>query len=227
MTLSELRSAVRFSVFGDSNEDTYSDTDIDRNINLWYKTALTWILQSNGDWQVNSYAATTNIVSGQRKYQIPTDIMKINQVYIKYSEASEYYRAYQVDPQNIRNGYDPDSFPYTPFPPEFDLRDGYIYIYTPEETIGESTSGLKIHYQTKITELSGTSDEPNLAEPFERILINGAAYEYSVAQGLAKSEQLKRDINELKVDLLKHYSNRSEVKKHRLVPEDVNYDDNY
>lgn len=226
MTLENLRSSVRFAVFGDSSDTTYTDTDLDRNINLWYKTGISWAIQANGDWQVLGEKATTDIVAGQRKYPLPTDILKLNEVYIKYGTESEYHKAKQRDPHNLKQ-FDPDTYPYQPYPPEFDLQNNNIIIYTPETSIAAVTGGLKVHYQAELTALSNTSDEPDLIEPFEKIIINGAAYEYCVAHRMNKSEQFKRDINELRRDLEEFYAKRSEVKSTRLVPKTEAYEDNY
>ncbi len=231
MTLETLRSAVRFIVFGDSSNTQYENTDLDRNINLWYKTALSWILPINGDWQVNGSVATTDIEAGVRKYQIPTDILKLNEVYIKYGTSSEYVKATQRDPKNISVEPDQDTYGYYPETPEFDLKGDYIYIYTPETTIAAVTAGLKIHYQTEITELSSTSDEPNLAEPFEKLLIKGPAYDYPFIDS-GKKRDLKREIygdptikndDGVKGDLQKHYATRSTVRRNKISPKVENY----
>jgi hypothetical protein len=223
MTLTNLRSSVRFTIFGDSTNTSYGNTDLDRNLNLWYKTVLSWILPINGDWQVNGEVATTNLVAGQREYILPADILKLNEVYVM--SGGVYLKAKQIDPKVLTGEPDQSSFGYNPSTPAFDLRDNSIFIYTDEDSIGEATAGLKIHYQTTFTDLVNTTDEPNLSEPFERILISGSAYEYCVANEMrSKSEQMKRDIQELKRDLEQFYATRSTVKKTRIIPKN---EDNY
>lgn len=219
MNLENLRSSVRFAVFGDSTDTSYGDTDLDRNINLWYKTGIAWALQINGDWQVNGEIATASIVADQREYALPSDTLKLNEVYIKTS--TEYVKAIQRDAKNI--SVEPDGG-YYPDTPEFDLMDESLFIYLPENTIKAVTNGIKIHYQTEITELSADADAPNLIEPFERLLITGAAYEYCVANGISKAEQFKRDTAELKNDLELSYSTRSTVRRIKINPQvDNNY----
>ena len=221
MELSELRSSVRYMVFGDSTETTYADADLDRNLNLWYKTAIGWVMNINGDWQVKGDVATTNLIAGQNKYFLPSDILKLNQVYVKIESGGEYLKAKQVDPQEI-NTYDPDGDTYLPHPPRFDLFNNYLKVYTSNKTIPAITAGLKVHYQTEITELENTTDSPDLSQPFQKLLILGASYEYCIANEMRKAEQFKRDINELRVDLERFYSRRSEARRIRIIPEEGN-----
>lgn len=221
MTLEDLRKSVRYSVFGDSTESSYADADLDRNLNLWYKTAVGWALSVNGDWQVNGEIATKSLVEGQTEYLLPTDILRLNQVYIKVESGGEYFKAKQIDTQEVKTYSLSDS--YYPHPPEFDLLENSMRVYTSNETIPAISNGLKIYYQTKVTELTETTDEASLTEPFEKILIAGASYEYCIANEMGKSEQFKRDINEARRDLENYYANRSEVKPVRIIPNEENY----
>jgi hypothetical protein len=218
-TLTNLMSDARFLVFGDSSNSQYGDTDLKRNINRWYNTGLSWILQANGDWQVEGEKATTDLVSGQSDYALPSDIIKLNEVYVKYD--SDYIKAVQRDP--INNDQDPDSN-YNASTPEFDLMDNSIYLYLPS-TIPDMTAGLKIHYQTDITELANSNDVPNIAEPFKRLLSVGSAYDYCVANEMWNKTKKLEDLiyQSIKQDLLEYYANRSTARPIRLIPKESNY----
>jgi len=222
MTLENLRSAVRFTVFKDSTNTNYGNTDLDRNLNLWYKTGITLAIQANGDWQVNGEIATTDIKAGdEREYLLPLDILRLNAVYIKYGDQTEYVKAKQRDIQNI--SVDPNSYPYQPSIPEFDLLEKSIIIYPPEETITAVDDGLKIYYQDKITELSSTADEPTLTEPFEKLLIAGAAHEYCLAaEKWDKARELARLIEMYKDEMKTYYANRSNTSPIMLEVEEEN-----
>lgn len=226
--LPNLRSDTRFLVFGDSTNTEYDDTDLDRNINRWYETVISWILSANGDWQVNGEISITNLKVGQREYIVPTDILKLNKLYIKSTSSGEYIEAKQRDISSIHV----DNEKYHPATPEFDLFDNSIFIYIPEDTITDVTGGLKFIYQTDITELTGTNS-PNIAEPFKRLLSFGPALDYCEANelwGKAKKfsnriygdPTVKKDEG-LKGDLLKYYSNRSTAKKIKLAPKRKNF----
>lgn len=224
MTLSQMRSDVRFRVFGNSSDTTYSNTDINRNINNWYKTVLYWILSANGDWQVNGEYAVTDIVADQREYILPTDILKINELYIKSVSTGDYIKATQRDLRNV-SIYPED---YRPNLPEFDLMDNSLFIYIPEENITEVDEGIKIYYQTKLTELSGDNDNPNLPEIFRKILCIGAALDYCEADEIrGKAKDLKNKIfgdptvktdKGLKDELMEFYASRSLTKPLTITP---------
>lgn len=220
MTLANLRSDARFLIFGDSTSTTYGDTDLDRNLNNWYRRCIAWILTVNGGWQVNGEIATASLAANQREYILPTDILKINSVYIKYDTDGDYIKAIQRDPRNIYE-YPED---YNPIYPEFDLLDNSLFVYLPNTSIVAITDGLKIHYQTDITALSNTTDTPNLAEPFENLLSLGAAYDYALAKEMyGKVNALKVDIADKKAELLEFYAQRSTAKRPSLEMADENY----
>jgi hypothetical protein len=222
--LSDIQSDVKFLVFGNSSETSYGSTDLNRNINRWYQTGIAWVLEANGDWQVQGTKATANIVAEQRDYSLPTNILKINEVYIKYEVGGDYYKARQKDPHAIELEPDQADVGYYPETPEYDIQGNSIYIYIPNSDIVAVTAGLRIFYQKNITDLSGSSDAPNLAEPFIRLLTCGAAYDYCLANELNnKAEKLKRDIAEIKQDLLEFYSTRSTAREIRLIPNEENY----
>lgn len=217
-TLTNLRSDARFLVFGNSTNTDYGDTDLDRNINRWYNTVLGWVLSSNGEWQVNGDIATTDIVVNQREYVLPTDCLKVNKIFIKPTSTSEYLEAYQRDLSAIHE----DNDTYKPFPPEFDLLDNSIFIYI-DSDITAVTDGIKLVYQTDLTELTAT-DAPNLAEPFKRLLSLGAALDYCIANEMGgKAKNLKVMIDETKKELLDFYATRSTAKPVVITPINHNY----
>ena len=218
-TLADLRSDTRFLVFGDSTNTTYGNTDLDRNINRWYNTGLVWVLSSNGEWQVNGEVATSDLVADQREYILPTDILKLNKIFIKPTTSSDYLEAKQRDKSAIHL----DDSLYLPYPPEFDLLDNSIFVYL-DTDITAVTDGIKITYQTELTELVETTDAPNLAEPFKRLLSLGAALDYCLAFEVnTKIRNLKALIDEVKQELINFYANRSTVKPIRLEPSQENY----
>ena len=216
--LVNLRSDARYLVFGNSTLTDYSDTDIDRNINRWYNTVLGWVLSANGEWQINGEIATADTVAGQREYILPSDCLKVNKIFIKTSATSDYLEGKQRDLSAVHE----DTDNYKPFPPEFDLLDNSIFIYT-DSDITAVTDGIKIVYQTDLTELSSTL-APNLAEPFKRLISLGAALDYCVANEVSsKAKNLKVMIDETKKELLEFYATRSTAKPVMIEPININY----
>jgi hypothetical protein len=219
-SLTNLRSDTRYLIFNDSTNTQYADTDLDRNLNRWYNDAIGSLLKVNGEWQVNGEIATTNIITGQREYTIPADTMKVNEVYIKSISSGEYVKATQRDPINV--DIEPES--YNPDPPEFDLFDNSIFIYIPQTSITEVTAGIKIHYQSDVTELSTGTDKPNLAEPFKRYLSYGAAFDYAVANEMwNKVKAFEAQLKVYEAKMLEFYLSRSTVKRIRMTFKQENY----
>lgn len=218
-SLTNLRSDIRYLIFNDSTNTLYADTDIDRNINRWYNNAIGSLLKVNGEWQVNGEVATTDLVASQREYTIPADTMKVNEVYIKSTSSGEYVKARQRDPLNV----DIEPEEYHPYPPEYDLLDNSFFIYIAEESITDVTAGLKIHYQSDVTELSTGTDKPNLAEPFKRFLTYGAGYDYAIANEMWNKAKVFENLMAItKAEMLEFYATRSTVKRVRLIPADEN-----
>jgi len=220
MNLNSLRADAHFFVFGDRTNTVYADTDFDANINNWYEYGIACLFNVNGDWQVNGEIATTDIISGQREYIIPNDTLKINEVYIKSTATSEYVKATQRDPINV--SVEPES--YHPTKPEYDVLDNSFFIYIPEESITGVSAGLKIHYQSDLTELTSGSDIPNIIKPFQRLISCGAALDYCLANEMwNKARKLEERIALYKEEMEKHYATRSTAKKSVLEMEQNNY----
>jgi hypothetical protein len=221
MQLTNLRSDARYLVFGNSSNTAYADTDLDRNLNRWYQSAIGWALSVNGIWQVQGTFATASIVAGQSKYEMPSDILKLDRVEIKSPSSNDYIVAKQIDHALVGTNLDD----YHPDSPEFDLLGNYMYIYLPDASITAVTAGIKIIYQCDITELSGATDEPLLPEVVQRVVSTGAAYDYCRANDMfAKADRLNNEIAKIKVELEEIYANRSTVEGMRMEPcEDDNY----
>lgn len=226
MLLSNLRSDIRFLIFKDSTDTSYSDTDIDRNVNHWYRTILGWIFAANGDWQVNGEYADTDIVANQREYILPADTLKINEVYIKGTTGGIYVKATQRDIQNVED-YPED---YHPLTPEFDLVDNSLFIYLPEANITNVTDGIRLYFQTEITELT-TSDKPNIADVVVRALSYGAVVDYCLAEEMWNKASMYQKLlgvdqplvdSGLKKEIKDFYAKRSLTKEPTLTPVEEN-----
>jgi len=216
MKLQDIRSNIRFLVFGDSTNTDFSDTDIDRSINNWYEKILNWAIQANGDWEINGEIATTDIIAGQRDYTFDSSFIKIKEVYIKSNDGEEtvYVKAKKIDVSMI-NG-DPEN--YHPTYPEYDLSDNQIYIFIPDTDITDVADGIKIYAQSDLVKLINDDDAPNLPELVTSVIYYGAADEYCIAQELyTKSAKLEAKIfgdpqviddKGMKDDLMQYFSSR-------------------
>ena len=219
MNLTNLRSNIRYLVFGKSDNTAYSDTDIDRNLNNNYETVLNWVIQANGDWEINGEIATTDIVANQRDYTFDSSFIKVKEIYIKSTSTGEYVKANKVDVSLI----DCDPETYHPSIPEYDLSDNQMYIYLPGD-ITNVTDGIKLYAQTDLTKLVNASDSPNLPELVVNILSLMTADDYCVANEMwNKSKALQTKVYQvLKPDLQEYYAHRF-AKPAILTPASKNY----
>ena len=224
MILTVLRQDARAKALGDSSDTTFSNDDVDRYLNQYYRQAVEIAMQANGDWQILGEKATKDIEADTRKYALPTDILKLNKVYIKYQSDGKYYKAVQRDPVNI--GDEPDQATYGHYPtiPEFDLIKGNIVIYTPATSITAVTAGIKIHYQTDIPELSDTDDEPDLPKFVHKFMTIGAAYEFCQDnEDYKRADRLEKRLIVFEDKIKTHYANRSTTRRLQLTPQEENY----
>ncbi len=215
MTQAQLRASIRFKLFGNSTDTTYSDDDIDSNIDIWKNTALSWILESNGKWQVNGEIYTTALVADQNEYIFPDGMLTLNKIFVKIGD--EYQEAKQIDIQNIHS----DPSQYRPSNPEYDILDNSIFVFLPNE-ITDISDGLELYCQM--------NDLPDLPDIFIQILLFGAVYEYSFAKGL--KDKLKEAKSMLGIDqpiidaglkkALKSYQSRKGNQQIIMTPEEEN-----
>lgn len=175
----------------ETNTTSYPTADITRNLNKWYQELSADVLLSMDEWDVQGEIATASLVAAQQEYTWPTNLLRIKRVEISYDGGSTWYRAHPIDVQEpevsiattakIANNF-------TTSDPRYDSHDNSLFFF-PVPT-ANSTNGLKIWYEKEVTELSSNSDEPNLAEPFHRLLSIGAAYDYATKKGLPIANQL-------------------------------------
>lgn len=217
MTLTNLRADARYLVFGDSANTQYGNTDLDRNLNKAYLKYLAIAMSYCGKWQVKGTYAYIDLVAGVYKYDLISTILKFNRVEAKLTAAGSYEIVNPIEIFNLKEPIED----YKPVTPEYDLRDGYITIYT-STTIEAVTNGLKLWVQGNITALAGTSDEPDLPEPFIDLITLDAALTYCLAkEKTKKGREIERQIDKRLPDLQKFFANRFENKA-IIEPEEEN-----
>jgi len=193
----------------DTDANSYPNDDKKRNINKWYQKVHGYILNSMDEWDFNSQIATTSLVANQQEYRFPTSILKIKRVEITY-DGTNWYKAEPMDlaergsvsdSTTVNNDFDTTE-------PFYDTTDNSLFLY-PIPTAA-SSSGLKIWYEEEITELSATTDEPNIPELYQRILSFGASLDYAIKEELTtKINIITIQLNEMIDQLKKYYGSRS------------------
>ena len=230
MTLSDLQNDTYFLTGTDSN--SYSDSQLNSNLNRWYRAAVSWIWEASGTWEYDDSnkstlpVATTDLGEDREDYTLPTGAQRIIEVEIKNSSG------YWVDLEAIdksQMGGAPSEFLDTPGTPRYyDVVANAVILYpAPDSAI---TGGLRVHVSREVDALSGDSDEPGFSESFHRILSYGAALDWCIAYGASSKEvdirrQLFGDarISGLKEDLKEYYGRRNRDTKLRLNISKDNY----
>lgn len=221
MTLTILRADARFLATGNSSNSTdFSDTDLDRLLNQYYHKAGNIAMQYGGDWQPFGEITTIDMEAGQREYLLTdTDVnlRRIQKVWIKID--GTYVPATKRDVSNFQTL---DETTYTVYPPEYDLLEDSIFIYTSDSSIPTVAAGIRIYCQTDITELSSAGDIPQLPDVLQKYLSLGAAYEFCLSKKdgayISLADRIKNELLTKEEEVMVFYSNRANDADLKLVP---------
>ena len=194
--------------WSETNTTSYPSVDVKRSINKWYQELFADVLLSMDEWDVGGEIATASLVANQQEYTWPSDLLRIKRMEVTY-DGTTWTRVYPFDIQETSESIATQANINTAFvasAPRYDAHDNSIFLFpVPTAT---STNGLKIWYEKEITELSSDSDEPNIAEPFQRLLSIGAAYDYALRKGLPISANLLQKLELGRAKLREYYTVR-------------------
>jgi len=184
MNLTALRASARRKIsFQSTSSAKYLDADLDANINEWYREAMSWIFLAMGIWEYGGDTVTTNLVSGQIEYVLPSDMVILNRVEVLYPNQTDYVHATRIDDKQVEgqafaNG---EISTGSEGAPVYRLFDNSLFLYpAPSANV---TNGLKVEIMEDITDLSAAGDVPNINPLLHKILAIGAAYEYCITNG--------------------------------------------
>lgn len=221
MQLSELQTDARYLVSPQLTSTDYSDTDLNRNINIWYRRALGWIFTVMGSWSANEEFATTDSVIGQVEYPFPTNLLRLISIEFKYDASGEYVKGTPFENKEVGialgNNTLVGSSTSDPF---YKLGDSSMFVYPAFTSV--VTAGIRVTYNKDFTNLSASGDIPGILSPLHPILSTGAAYQFCLAKEMRnKAEELRRIIlgipgfpeTSLKFELESLYAKRDDTKK--------------
>lgn len=236
MNYEELKKDARYYALGDEDSTDYPDDTLKRNINKWYDRVDHWAWNASSTWGFDDAnattlpEATTDLVAGQRDYEIPTTIRSVDMALVKNSDG-DWNRLKPMDESQISGSLE-ELFEDDSLPRYYDMKGNSVMLY-PSPDAGEvtTTSGLKLYLSRHVTKFTGASGTvPGFDRSFHSILSHGAALDYALANELASKEvDLRRVIyggqtGGLKEEFERFISTRNKEFKQRMVPKMQNYE---
>ena len=225
-TSNGLRNFTRFLT--NSNTSNFSDADLDAALNSYYDVFVTDIIQAMDEWDFQAEYATTDLVTAQQEYTLPTDILKIKRVEVTF-DGTTWREARPMDINEKTGANDTLSISqdFSTNSPYYDLMDESVFLY-PIPTAG-STAGLKVWYEKLPTELTNATDEPNFARPFHKVLAYGAAkdfFEKYLEKGANQSKvvSMENNITRYTGKMRDFYRKRNQDRQYIVEPNIVDYD---
>lgn len=204
---------IDFTVNSDSI--TYPIEQKTRNINRAMDKAVSLILSSDGVWewddsnQTDLPTATTDLVSGQNDYSFAIQHLKIINVLAKNSGGDwQILKPFDLAEDKASEYLlNPDE---TGSPRYYDKRAGSVFLFPKPDYA--STGGLKINFQRPSTYFttSDTTKAPGFATIFHKYISLLASYDYAMAKGLPKINQIKQDIAEMELAIQAFYGKRND-----------------
>lgn len=198
-----------------ANSSSYPIADVTRNVNKGLDKVSSIILQCDNRWQfddtnnVTLPIATTNLINNQQDYSFDSSFLEVLKVLVA-DQNGDFYEIYNIDihDQGV-SSYLENISTNTGTPRRYDIIGNSILLDARPNY--NSTGGLKVYFKRKASPFvsSDTTKVPGFAPQFHEYLSLYGQYEYAYAKGLAKTEQLKRDMLEMEKKIAEFYSKRS------------------
>jgi len=172
------------------NASTFSQADLNRIINIYYKQAQSAIRGINEDFFMD--IATANLVANTggtypNEYPLPADYEKIKQIQVAFTPANinnplstEYQVLNLIGQESIS---DPSVAITTPTAV---ILDNSFMLYPDPSTSTYPlpvTKGIKIFYITKQSDLVNDSDVPNIFSDYHDVIVWGSLIDIAVRLG--------------------------------------------
>lgn len=200
-----------------------------RSANHWKKRANQWIWENNGLWEYDdsNYTdfsiATTDLVSLQQDYSIPSTAQRIDRVEVLDSSGN-YRKLQPIDKSMVGTSMsefqDPDGVGGLPI--YYDMVGNSIFLYpAPATSHVTTTSGLKLYFTREIEEfvITDTNVEVGFLGDFDRIVSYGMALDFATITGLTeRATQFEKQIADMRASMQSFYGMRHRELKPRIRP---------
>ncbi len=225
--------------FGVNDTATYSNADIARNSNNWYRRAINLIWETVGDWEYDdtNYStlpnATTDLVDAQSEgicqadYELPSGAQTVERVEVMDSDG-DYVLMKSITKEQIKDEAMTEMFEESGMPEYYDMVGRSIILYpTPATADVTLTAGLKVYVSRDISEFNATTTtrEPGFANNFHRFISVGNALDYANAKGMTDKVSIYREqIATIQKEMQEFYARRHERDfRPRIMPSHENY----
>jgi len=209
----DLRGLTRFIT--KTNSTKFSDAEIDGLLNLGYHEFINEIIKAGGKLDFNIEEEQINLTNGTKLYTITGKVLQIKTIDVNYGD-NQWQRAApfnQVESSKAisDNNRVVEQFVKTdPFVDIFVINEVYKFNLYPilETGAANVTNGLLVTKVLEITELSATSDEPKVAEAYQKWLVYFAARMRFLRKGLnKKAADMQLEMDKIMIKAETHYQN--------------------
>src|SRR3990167_1063775 len=221
--------------------DGYITNDVTRKaqwtakLNLALDKALHVLFSADGKWQFDDANHSKNpfifteLTINQRNYNFTTDeqsnlILDIHAVYARQSATAPYYLLNPIDMQSGGDTVFTDGITRLGWPTSYDKTGNLIKLdYTPSATV---ENGLKIfiNREGSYFATSDTTKKAGFAGLYHEFLVLESCYRYARANSLTMKETLKRDLLEMKADIIEYQSRRAKDEITVMTGECIEYE---
>lgn len=195
MILSTLRTDTRYLISPQLTSTQYTDAQVNRNLNIAYRTVLAWVLTIEGDWEISGDVLYKDFEAGVTVYALPANLIRIYKGEVMYTTGGSFVPLNFISVQanqgsvegNVSRVFDDPGTPTAElFADEIEIRPA------PDETV---VNGIKIWAQLVFEDLSDGADTevPELLEPVQRAISLLAAIDYAVSHDMfQKANELRK-----------------------------------
>lgn len=211
-----------------SDSSSYPLIDKTRNINAWYRKAVSWIRAVPSKWEYDDSEWTTlpiytaDLVHNQQDYELQSTAQRVRRVEILDS-SGDYVLLSPIDSEDIGEATS-EYYETAGLPERYDLIGRSVMLYPkPSSADTTTTAGMKIYVDRDIDEFisTDTSAVPGFATSFHRILSLGAAFDFE--EDPTKKNTLMSQIVQFKGEIGNFYPTRQRQDVVKIKPKKFNY----
>ena len=217
---------------GVTDTTTYPTNDFIRSANEWNRKAVTWIWQSQADWEYDDSnytdlpTATTTLVAAQQDYALPSTAFEIDRVEVLDADG-DYCLIAPLDKTWIKDEALSEFESTDGMPKWYDLRYNSIFLYpAPASADVTTAAGLKIYFRRGIDAFSitATATTPGFQENFHRICSVGPAMDFCNSKMITdRIPMLNGMMKDFMVDIKQYYSTRHKDYPSKIIVDRPNF----